>query len=192
MEQVRCFVAIELPEEVKAGLTRLQAKLKYATSVPVKWVDPTGIHLTLQFLGDIDRDVTGLITEAITRGATGIESFPLEVKGLGVFPNSSRLRVLWVGLTGGLYSLQRLQKAIETNLQGLGFTPDARDFTPHLTLARVRDSATPQERQSLGELINNPKFELDFCFKVTVVKLMRSQLTQTGAIYSTISSIQLL
>jgi RNA 2',3'-cyclic 3'-phosphodiesterase len=191
MEQVRCFVAIELPEEVKTGLIRLQAKLKYATFTPVKWVDPAGIHLTLQFLGDVDRDVTGLITEAIARGATGIAPFPLEVTGLGVFPGPSRVRVLWVGLAGELDSLLRLQKAVETNLQGLGFTPEARGFTPHLTLARVRDSASPQERQSLGELVTNTKFQVEFGFKVTSVNLMRSQLTPAGAIYSSISSVPL-
>ena len=191
MEQWRCFVAIELPEEVKTALTRLQSKLKYATTAPVKWVEPAGIHLTLQFLGDVDPDVTSLITEAIARGASGTASFALEVKDLGVFPGPNRVRVLWVGLTGELDSLRRLQQGIETNLKGLGFTPEERGFTPHLTLARVRDTASAQERQALGGIVSNTKFQIDVGFRVAEVSLMRSQLSRTGAVYTRINSVKL-
>jgi 2'-5' RNA ligase len=190
MEPVRCFIAIELPEEVKAGLTRLQAKLK-ASQLQVKWVDPYGIHLTLKFLGNVAGDRISQITEAIEEATQGVPPFHLEIKGLGVFPNLRRVQVAWVGVSGEVDKLLQLQKRLESNLAGLGFAPELRAFTPHLTLARVRDQASPDERQRLGQLISGTKFEADYSFPVEAISLIRSQLTREGAIYSQISSVKL-
>ena len=191
MEQIRCFIAIELPEEIRAGLSRLQAKLKSANPPSVKWVDPHSTHLTLKFLGSVDADMTSLITEAIEEASYGIPPFHLEVKGLGVFPNLRRVQVAWVGINGEIDKLTQLQKRIESNLAGLGFAPEERAFTPHLTLARVREQASPDERQELGQLITDTKFEAVYTFPVDAISLMRSQLTRAGAIYSQISSVKL-
>jgi 2'-5' RNA ligase len=191
MEQVRCFIAIELPDEVKAGLTRLQAQLKSGNPPPVKWVDPYGIHLTLKFLGNVAADRLSQITGAIEEAAQGIPPFHLEVKGLGVFPNLRRVQVAWVGISGEVDKLIQLQKRIESNLARLGFAPELRAFTPHLTLARVRDQASSDERQRLGQIIADTKFEATYTFPVEAISLMRSQLTREGAIYSQISSVEL-
>ena len=191
MEQVRCFIAIELPEEVKAGLTRLQAKLKLGNQCPVKWVDPYSVHLTLKFLGNVDADRISQITAALAEAAQGVSPFHLEVKDLGVFPNLRRVQIAWVGLSGDLDKLLQLQQRIESNLSRLGFAPEPRAFTPHLTLARVRDQASPDERQKLGQLISSTKFEAAYSFPVDSTRLMRSQLTREGAIYSQISSVVL-
>ena len=190
MEQFRCFIAIELPEEVKAGLTRLQAKLK-ASQLRVKWVDPYGIHLTLKFLGNVDADRISQITGAMEEAAQGVPPFHLEIKGLGVFPNLRRVQVAWVGVSGEVDKLVQLQQRLESNLAGLGFAPEPRAFTPHLTLARVRDQASPEERQRLGQLIADTKFEATGSFPVEAISLIRSQLTREGAIYSQISSVKL-
>jgi 2'-5' RNA ligase len=191
VEQVRCFIAIELPEAVKAGLTRLQAQLTSASLTPVKWVDPYGIHLTLKFLGNVNLDRISQITGAIEEAAQGIPPFHLEVKDLGVFPNPRRVQVVWVGVGGEVDKLLQLQKRLETNLARLGFAPEPRAFTPHLTLARVRDQASPDERQKLGQFISDNKFEAAYSFPVDSISLMRSQLTREGAIYSQISSVTL-
>jgi len=191
MEQLRCFVAIKLPEEVKAGLSRLQAELKSGKQSPIKWVDPYNIHLTLKFLGNVNIDMTTQITGAIGEAARGVSPFHLEIKGLGVFPNPRRVQVIWVGMSGEVDKLLQLQKGIESALARLGFAPEARAFTPHLTLARVRERASPDERQKLGELIASTKFETEYTFPVEAISLMRSQLTREGAIYSQISSVEL-
>jgi 2'-5' RNA ligase len=191
MEQVRCFIAIELPQEVRAGLSRLQAGLKSASLPPLKWVDPYGIHLTLKFLGNVNVELTTPITEAIANAAEGVSPFPLEIKELGVFPNLRRVQVAWVGVSGDLNKLLQLQKRIESNLARLGLAPEARAFTPHLTLARVREQASPDERQRFGQLIASTKFEAGYTFLVEAINLMRSQLTREGAIYSQISSVKL-
>ena len=188
MEQVRCFIAIGLPEQVRAGLKELQARLKSGGPAPVKWVDPYGIHLTLKFLGGVDADKIPPITAAIKEAANGVAPFSLKVGGLGVFPNLRRVQVVWVGVGGEVDKLTNLQKRLESGLEGLGFAPEKRRFTPHLTLARVRDRASVFEREGLGELIAGTEFEPAFGFTVEEVSLMKSQLTREGAIYSRISA----
>ncbi len=191
MELVRSFIAIELPDELKAGLTRLQAQLKLAEPPPVKWVDPFSIHLTLKFLGNIAVDRISEITRAMEAATQGIPPFHLEVKGLGVFPNLRRVQVVWVGISGEVDELGQLQQRIESNLAPLGFTAESRPFTPHLTLARLRDQASPDERQRFGQLIAGTRFEAVYTIKVDSINLMRSQLTRGGAIYSRLSSVEL-
>ncbi len=191
MEQVRSFIAIKLPDELKLGLVQLQARLKLGEPPPVKWVDPHGIHLTLKFLGNVPVDRIGDITRAIEEAARGISPFHLEVKDLGVFPNLRRVQVAWVGMSGQVDRLCQLQQRIESELAPLGFAPESRRFTPHLTLARLRDRASPDERQRFGQLIANTRFEATFTFEVDAISLMRSRLTREGAIYSQISSVGL-
>ena len=191
MEQVRSFIAIELPDELKTGLSRLQARLKTGNPPWVKWVDLHGIHLTLKFLGNVAIDRTGEITGAIEAAARGVSPFVLQVKDLGAFPNLRRVQVVWVGMGGEVAKLNQLQQKIESNLARLGFAPESRPFTPHLTLARLRDRASPDERQRLGQLIADTRFEEAYNFKVDAINLMKSQLTREGAIYSRISSVEL-
>ncbi len=191
MEQVRSFIAIELPDELKLGLAQLQARLKLGKQPWVKWVDPYSIHLTLKFLGSIPVDRIGEITRAMEEAAQGIPPFHLEVRDLGVFPSLRRVQVAWVGISGQLDKLVQLQQGIESNLARLGFTSESRPFTPHLTLARVRDRASLEERQRFGQLIASTKFETVHAIEVDAISLMRSQLTREGAIYSRISSVGL-
>jgi 2'-5' RNA ligase len=191
MEEVRCFIAIELPDGIKRGLRELQARLGAGCSAPVKWVDPENIHLTLKFLGNVAADRLDEISLAMNEAARGTSSFSLEVKELGVFPNPRRVQVVWVGLGGEVDKLARLQQRIESNLEKLGFPPEGRRFTPHLTLARVRDQATPSERERLGQLITETEFAAASKFMVDSVRLIKSQLTREGPIYTRLSSAAL-
>ncbi len=191
MEKIRSFIAVELPGELKQALAELQRKLNSSGSLPVKWVDPGNIHLTLKFLGDIDADSPAKIIKALEEAANGITSFNIEVSELGVFPNMNRIQVIWVGLHGELEKLGQLQKRLETGLKPLGFPPENRPFTPHLTLARVRDYARPEERQKLGQIIAAANFEGKYTIKVTAVNLMRSRLTPEGPIYSKLGTVAL-
>ncbi len=191
MEQVRSFIAIELPDELKLGLTQLEAQLKMSKQPWVKWVDPYSIHLTLKFLGSIAVDRISEITRAMEEAIQGIPPFSLEVKGLGVFPNLRRVQVVWVGISGEIDKLSQLQQHLESNLARLGFAPETRPFTPHLTLARLRNQASLDERRSFGQLIAITRFEATYTIKVDAISLMRSQLTREGAIYSRISSVGL-
>jgi len=191
MEQIRSFIAIELPDELKSELVQLEAQLKSIDQPFVKWVDPYSIHLTLKFLGNVAADRIGEITKAMEEATQGVSSFNLQVRDLGVFPNLRRVQVAWVGLSGEMDKLARLQQRIESSLETLGFTPESRKFVPHLTLARVRNRASLNERQRLGELITSINFDTVHNIKVDSISLMRSQLTREGAIYSRISLVGL-
>jgi 2'-5' RNA ligase len=191
VEQVRCFIAIGLSDQIKAGLKELQAQLQSGGQTSLKWVDSYSIHLTLKFLGGVDADKITPITDAMEEAVRGVTPFYLTVEGLGAFPNLRRVQVVWVGVGGELDRLAHLQQRIESRLARLGFAPENRRFTPHLTLARVRDRASLGEREGLGELIAATKFEAARSFPVAAVNLMKSQLTREGAIYSRISTAEL-
>jgi len=157
----------------------------------VKWVDPDNIHLTLKFLGNTDSGIVGKITSALEEAVRGTPPFSIEVGGLGVFPNTRHVRVVWVGLTGEVAKLGQLQQRIETVLVPLGFAAESRSFTPHLTLGRVNDYASPGERQDLGQLVTGTAFEARYKINVDAVHLIKSQLTREGPIYSKIGTVAL-
>jgi len=121
----------------------------------------------------------------------GIPPFFLEIKDLGVFPSLTRVGVVWIGVEGETDKLLQLQKRLETNLDILGFPPEERDFTPHLTLARVRDNASPAERLELGQLITATKVPSIGIFTARSVSLMRSQLARSGAVYTQMAAVEL-
>jgi RNA 2',3'-cyclic 3'-phosphodiesterase len=189
--RIRSFIAVELPEELKRALRSVQNRLKKANDAPVKWVDPGSVHLTLKFLGGIEAEMTGRILDMMAGTVRGVKPFPVEVQGLGVFPNLSRVRVVWVGLGGEVEKLGLVQQRLEAGLAPLGFAAEDRPFSPHLTLGRVREQASPDERRRLGELIAATAFEGAGCFTVSAVHLMKSQLTHQGAIYSRLGSVEL-
>lgn len=190
-EQIRSFIAIELPEEVRRGLAKLRSELERAEHRFVKWVDSEGIHLTLKFLGNIPFRQVAEVTKAIEEAAQGIPPFHLEISGLGAFPNLKQPRVLWVGIGGEIDTLLRLQQNIDSALASLGFAKEERPFMPHLTLARIRQGASPMERRNFGELAMSASFEASYPIDAKAVSLMRSQLTPDGAIYTRLSMVGL-
>lgn len=190
-EVVRSFIAVELPEEVRTHLADIQRQLKKARTPSVKWVDPHSIHLTLKFLGNVETDKLAAITVAIRQSCEGIPPFSLEITGVGAFPNFNRPRVAWVGIKGELDKLIAIQKKLDALLAPMGFPPEDRPFSAHLTLARVRDDMPPPERQAFGKLLQDTKFEASAVFRVDSVNLMRSQLSPSGAIYTRLDSVKL-
>ena len=191
MALIRAFIAVELPEGLKKELAELETQLKKNSPPVVKWVDPNSIHITLKFLGEVSEDSIGELMLAIEESAQGIQPFQLEVREVGAFPNLERVQVLWVGVKGELEKIAQLQKRVEANTEQLGFSRESRAFTPHLTLGRVRDEARPNERQRLGKLLADTSFTVLHNVNIDAVNLMRSQLTPTGAIYSSIGSVKL-
>jgi 2'-5' RNA ligase len=190
-EQIRSFIAIELPEEAKKGLARLRRGLERDEHGFVKWVDPQGIHLTLKFLGNIPAKRVTEITDAIKKATGGISPFHLEISGLGAFPSLKQPRVFWVGISGELDKLSALQLDIDSTLAALGFAREERPFVAHLTVARIREGASPAERRDFGELVDSTTFQDKYPVEVAAVRLMRSQLTPAGAIYTCLSVVGL-
>lgn len=186
-ENVRCFVAVELPGDLKVMLDSLQERLKSSGCSCARWVRPEGIHLTLKFLGDIPLNRTAEVTGAIEESVRGIAPMNLKIAGLGVFPNPRAVRVAWVGIGGEVDKLRVLQSKVDAGLDRIGFAAEERLFTPHLTIARVNKYVSTEERGRFGRIITGADFP-PFTFQVSSVSLMQSRLEKKGAIYSRISS----
>jgi len=191
-EQVRSFIAIELPQEIKSELAHLQERLKRACGYcPAKWVTIESIHLTLNFLGDIPFSRLDDIKNAVAQAAAASDIFELGLDGLGAFPNLERPHIVWLGLNGNVEKLSKIQKRLEQLLAGLGFSPEIRPFSPHLTLARVRDDASAADKKRLGQVISSTTCKTDCLIPVRQVSLIKSQLTPAGSIYTVLSSATL-
>ncbi|KPV58398.1 hypothetical protein QJ48_16650 [Paenibacillus sp. A3] len=131
----RLFVAVPAPPSVistaESWVLRLKDQLTFA-----KWVHPQDLHLTLQFLGDVERDRIERIAQAIGQAAAGAAPFSLHFQGLGVFGKPSAPSVLWAGVQGEVEKLGQLQSRVEDAMKTLGFAAENRPYKPHLTLAR--------------------------------------------------------
>jgi 2'-5' RNA ligase len=191
LELVRSFVAIELPLELRAELSALEERLKAGRHSFVKWVDPESIHLTLKFLGNVPADDIPQVVEAITRAAKSTPPFSLQMGNTGAFPNWQRPQVLWVGIAGDTGRLAALHRELEGALSPLGYPPESRPFSAHLTLGRLRDRATPEDKRRLGQWAQSVRFESRLTFEVDGVRLMKSQLTPAGPVYSQLACVDL-
>jgi len=190
-EQIRSFIAIELPEEVKAGLRRLQTELKLPEQTFVKWVAPDSVHLTLKFLGNISPQKVTDITGVMEQASQGVNPFQLEVTEVGAFPNLRQPRVLWVGIKGEIDKLVTWQQRIDNGLIPLGFAKETRAFTPHLTLARLREGCSPGDRRDFGEMVAKIPIDVSYKFNVNSLNLMKSQLLPGGAVYNRLAEVKL-
>jgi 2'-5' RNA ligase len=186
MELIRAFIAIELPDPVRASISRIQTRVRSDEHTSVKWVNPESVHLTLKFLGNIDPELIPDIGRAMSQATSGLGPVGLELSELGAFPNLRAPRVVWVGLEGDISTLRVLHRQVEDRLAELGFPPEGRAFSPHLTLGRVRQGAARPEQQRLAQAISSAKLDERAAFEAGSVSLMRSTLTRAGAIYSRI------
>jgi 2'-5' RNA ligase len=196
MEQVRAFVAIGLGEELKSEVATVQRKLQDAAAKRqvrwlVRWVAPQNIHLTLKFLGEVEAARIPDLTTALQGSADNIESFTLTVRDLGCFPSTKRPNVVWAGLDGQLPSLAEFARRIEDAFSALGFPREARLFSPHLTLGRIKREARPPERAAIGATVEQLG-SLDLgIIAARAVLLIRSDLNPEGPIYTTLATVQL-
>ena len=191
MDKIRTFIAIELPPDIKAALNRLQTALGAGKDTSVKWVSPNSIHLTLKFLGNIDPEAIPQITSAMEKSVKNAKPFSLQLSAIGAFPNARSPRVVWVGLKGDTEVLSELQKHLERSLDAVGFPPENKPFSPHLTLGRVRNQIRPNQRRALAELLSAAKLKATPIFQINSIDLMKSELTQKGAIYTKLAAVNL-
>jgi 2'-5' RNA ligase len=186
-EKIRAFIAIRLPESVLQAMGQAQETLG-RLGRGIRWVRKEGIHLTLKFLGDVDRDDVEKIQIAMERASEGSSSFVLAGEGIGVFPDLRRPRVIWIGLSGDLQVLLALQAHLDSQLKGLGFPKEKRPFKGHLTLGRVKGRLdTTRLREALEGL---RRFQTD-AFTVQSVALFQSTLRPQGAVYTKLTEVPL-
>jgi RNA 2',3'-cyclic 3'-phosphodiesterase len=134
---MRLFVALDIPEEVRASIAALAAKLR-SVHANARWVNLDGAHLTLKFIGGVPAEKLEEIKTALARVAFP-SPFKIFFRGAGFFPNERRPQVLWAGIEAGA-ELRTLAMAVETSLEPLGIARERREFSPHVTFARFRSA----------------------------------------------------
>jgi 2'-5' RNA ligase len=192
METFRTFIAIPLPATLLNRLTALQQQLE--RQIPprsVRWVRPEGIHLTLKFLGDTPTEKLPDIKQALAAVARHAPPCAFTAEGLGCFPNPRRPRVVWVGVHEPTGRLEALQSAIEEVMDPLGYPPEKRGFSPHLTLGRMGRRASPGDAAQVGEIVASTT--VGQLAEVTADRfaLIRSVLKPTGAEYTALQEFLL-
>jgi len=184
---IRSFLAIELPEPILRKIEEVQGDLR-STHADVRWVSPEKIHLTLKFFGNIEESRIDPIFKSIEEPIRNTLPFSLKVRGIGAFPHLKNPRVIWMGLVNGREVFTLLQKQIETQLEKIGFQPEARPFHPHLTLGRMKSSRGKEE---LVERIEKHKEEEFGAVQVERVVLFKSDLRPSGPIYTPLGDMKL-
>lgn len=178
-ELIRSFIAVKIPPESAEALRAAQERLR-AADPTVKWVNSDSFHITLKFLGGVERDRLADVWRATVDALDGTRSFTMQFRGLGAFPNPSRPRVIWAGITDGAKALADLAARVETACEKHGFERERRPFRAHITLGRARRSSpnpaletaiAAQAEADLGEAL------------VDRTLLMKSELTRAGAIH---------
>jgi len=184
---IRTFIAFELPADMVQLVAELQRLLE-AESLNLRWVRPRNIHLTLKFLGEMPPDRVDAVAVAMQAAACAVPPLALTAAGMGLFPNTRRPRVLWVGLGGQIDGLHQLQARLEAQLAPLGFGPQRRPFKAHLTLARINPMLdhghVVRAIEKVGQFAPKP-------FQASELVLFQSDLRPQGAIYSPLAGAPL-
>jgi 2'-5' RNA ligase len=167
----RLFIAVDLPDTIKENLRSMSFGIPGA-----KWIGPDQLHLTVRFIGEVDGalflDVKTILEEI------RLASFSLQLKGVGFFPPRGVPRVLWVGLEKN-DPLQRLRKKIDSSLLRVKVEPEGRKFSPHITLARLKNSPV----QKITNFLSGNGLFSQEPFQVEDFKLYSSILSPKGAFH---------
>jgi 2'-5' RNA ligase len=184
MSVIRSFIAIDLSPDIRKSLDRVSTQLRhYLPEAPVRWVPTANIHLTLKFLGNVSLANLGVLKELIQNEAARLTPFEISVGEVGAFPSIRRVRVVIVQVQAPA-QLSSLQRGLEEQTRRLGYEPETRPFTPHLTLGRVNRNASLAQVEQVGQALESMKVGFLGAMKVESVNLYRSDLHPTGAVYT--------
>jgi 2'-5' RNA ligase len=193
----RTFIALELNEALQRFLGEIISRV--SQELPdLRWIDPSGIHLTLAFLGeltDVQLAEAAYASEEASQEAT---PFEYRIKGLGVFGSSLQPRVIWMGIedlpSGKIQGspLLQLHRLLTKKLELHGFEIEKRPFSPHLTLARIKQPLSPDEQQRLQRLLHSKQAGASSpIYRVNNLCVMKSELSRTGALYTCLQAYSL-
>lgn len=183
-ETIRSFLAFDIEDQtIIRKLTEVQGMLAN-TGADLKLVKPRNIHLTVRFLGDIHPPMVEAIHEEMKQ--LSFAPFTVELRGIGAFPKLSYPRVVWAGIRKGANELTDVFEQLEPRLRRLGFKPDTKGFSPHLTIARVR---TGRNKARLAELILELEDYEFGAVKTECLRLKKSDLTSRGPIYTNLREV---
>ncbi len=184
-ERVRAFIAVDIEDpNLVSRLVSIRDAF-VATGAPMKPVEDQNMHITIRFLGEIPVTIVDEVYQVMS--TVRFQRFRIRLYGVGAFPNTSRPRVIWVGVREGADELARIYREIERGLRRLGFRPEREEFVPHITLARLKGS------RNLDRVVKllNQYAEIDVGeMTVEVIRLKQSILTRSGPIYRTLREVR--
>jgi 2'-5' RNA ligase len=181
---MRSFIAVDLDDaSVRERIVTAQGGL-VQTGAQLKIVGPEVMHLTLRFLGEIPKATVDKVKEAMD--SVRFQPFEVEFIGLGVFPNTRRINVVWVGFKQGEEKLNDIFHQLEPKLRQIGLPPDNKGFSPHMTLARVKSAVN---RHALAQFVESLREQEFGAMPVRAVRLKKSTLTPKGPVYTTIHEV---
>ena len=188
MSLLRAFIAVEIPSSLQNKIQESTSGLHQTLGNDlIRWVPPQNIHLTLKFLGDVSASNLDLIKQMLTTEVVQHPCFEMQVEGIGSFPNSRRPRVIWVGLHAPA-ALESLQRGIESASARLGYTPEEKSFSPHLTIGRIKQNLTVLEIQRIRAALEETKTGLLGVVHVDAAHLFKSDLQPAGSVYTRLFS----
>ena len=189
MQHVRTFTAVEVWPEIRERAKSLIKRLE-DTTAKVTWAKADQMHLTMNFLGDVEMNEIPAVCRAVSDAVRSFAPFDVEMAGVGVFPSYENPRTIWLGVTDGSEQLVALHAALEDSLAKLGCRVEARRFRPHLTLGRVR-SLPKGAGQLAGSLKQHAEFEAG-PMMVSEVTVFSSDLGRNGPTYEALGHGELL
>jgi len=180
---MRAFIAIPCPDALKDAMVEIQERIKGLGKMTL--VKPENIHLTMKFLGEVDEGKIHDINERL-EFLSELQSFDISLKGIGTFPSTDYIRVVWVGVDKGADRITEIHSEIDRKLNELNLKKD-RNFHPHLTIARVKFL---KKKEELRNIIQKDSVRDFGGFKADRIELMQSRLSPKGPEYSVIHEIQ--
>jgi RNA 2',3'-cyclic 3'-phosphodiesterase len=185
---IRSFLAFELPPDIKRTVTLISEDAR-RSKLNVRWVKVDNIHLTVVFMGNVREDDVPSIKEAIKTVCIESGPFDISLKGVGVFPNARRPRIIWLGLDGEIERIASLRDGLQKQLRAFGIKEEERMFRPHLTLGRFRKPNRGDPR--LDDIIARYKDHAGPVCRLEELIMFKSELKPGGAEYSRLGSWRL-
>jgi 2'-5' RNA ligase len=188
---LRSFLALEIPTALQDAIADSTASLKKALPRPlIRWVDPHNVHLTLKFLGDVSPANLEHLADLLKAETRLHEPFTMDVAGLGAFPNNRRPRVIWIGLNTPP-ALDALWRGVEKTAVQLGYAPEGRPFSPHLTIGRVGQNISSTDLQHIHTALERTRIGVLGSVRVEAVLIFKSDLQPGGSVYTRLYKIPL-
>ncbi len=187
-ETKRIFIAVDISEEARRLADGYIHGLREPFSdVRVGWERPEKMHLTLNFLGDTGTAELVSVRQIVRDVAGRNGAFRLRIDGTGVFPNQKRPRVLWLGVDGQIDAIRRIKSELDAGLSGIGFKSERKIYTPHLTIARLRE---PERSGAIAARHLSNEFDSPE-FMVSSLTVYESRLDRHGSTYSIVDRFDL-
>lgn len=187
----RTFIALAQDEALQRRLSETIRRMS-AVLPQLKWVHPVGIHLTLAFLGELSDEQVAKAGQASDAAARLTSPFTYRLAKLGIFGPARQPRVVWAGVDEPTGTLPRLQHLLMRELEQRGFAVETRPFSPHLTLARVKEPLSPADIQTLQRFLTDPQLNAPSSwYPAQHINVMKSELSHAGAIYTTLRNCAL-